>query len=358
MPGPVENPPPKTIRALCLPNRKQAGKFAGSSEGETPDPAKRPHFLSECGVTAVLYDRNDAPINPLANWGVFYAGFDLARAVKILLFERKADVVVAIFENTALFLLLFRRIFRFRPKMVLLEISPRGWWIRDRVLDFVVPRADYIIALTTNSSDYVQRYYRPRCPVRVLSAGVNELFYAPLEREREFDIVSVGDDGSRDFPTLLEAIRTMSCSLVLKTGRLVSVPPEMNDRVKVINGRISYARLRELYAMARIVCVPLIPSDNPGGISTLLEAMAMGKPLVVSDHGTTRDHLTDGVEGLVVPPRDAVAMREAFQRLLGNPALAAELGVRARARVMRDFAMPVRARKLAALLREAAGAAP
>ncbi|MGH9434558.1 MAG: hypothetical protein ACRD06_01005, partial [Terriglobia bacterium] len=156
----------------------------------------------------------------------FYAGFDPMGALRILLFERKADIIVGCFEYTVFLILLLRRLFFFRPRMLLLDVSPRGWWIRDRILDLVLSRVDYIITLSTNSSEYVQRCYRPRCPVRVLSQGVDEVFYRPLERKQQFDIASVGDDWSRDFATLLEATRTLSCSLVLKTSRPVSVPPE------------------------------------------------------------------------------------------------------------------------------------
>ena len=348
--------PAQHIRALFLPGTRQAGKFSGPFEGETPDPSRRPDFLYEYGVRAILCDRNNAPLNPFANSSVLYAGLDPARAVRIVLFERRADVVICISENTAIFLLLLRRIFFFRPKVVLLEVSPRGWWIRDRILNFVVPRVDCIITLTTDSRNYVERTYRPKGPIHVVTSGVNEVFYVPRERTPEFDVLSLGEDGSRDFTTLLEAGRTMRCTLLVKTSQALSVPPEMKERVKILKNRISFAQLRELYAAARIVCIPLIPSDNAGGITTLLEAMAMGKPLVVSDHGTTRDHLTHGREGLIVPSRDPSAMRDALQKLLENPVFAADLGARARARVMREFAMPARAGKLAAVLRKVAGA--
>ncbi|MGH7104839.1 MAG: glycosyltransferase family 4 protein [Acetobacteraceae bacterium] len=346
----------RPIRAVILTGRARTRKLTDRSEGETP--GSRLDYLSEGGVTAIVRDRNESLINPLANVNTFYAGFDPMGALRILLFERKADIIVGCFEYTVFLILLLRRLFFFRPRMLLLDVSPRGWWIRDRILDLVLSRVDYIITLSTNSSEYVQRCYRPRCPVRVLSQGVDEVFYRPLERKQQFDIASVGDDWSRDFATLLEATRTLSCSLVLKTSRPVSVPPEMSHRVTLISERISYENLRELYAAARVVCVPLKPSDNPGGINTILEAMAMGKAIVASDHGTTRDHLSDGRDGLVVPPRDPLAMRKALERLLANPGLAAELGERARARVMRDFAKPVRNRRLAVLLRDAAGAAP
>lgn len=288
--------------------------------------------------------------------GTFWAGLDVVRALYILLCRRHVDVVVPVFENTGLFLVMLRRLFMFRPKIVLLEVSPFGWKPRDMVRRIVLPRVDHVIALTEHSRQDVLRAHGRAVPVSVLSSGVDAAFYAPRSRPPTTDVLAVGDNYSRDFHTLLEACRELDCSITLKTRKKLTIPSDMERRVTIIRDRISDVELRELYAAARIVCLPLVPTENPGGISTLLEAMAMGKPIVASEHGTVRDHLLHGREGLVVPPRDAGAMREAIATLLREPALAHSLGVAARRRVVAEFAMAVRNAKLAKLLREIAGA--
>jgi len=65
---------------------------------------------------------------------------------------------------------------------------------------------------------------------------------------------------------------------------------------------------------------------------TLLEAMAAGRAVVVTDVGDNRRIVQDGRAGLVVPPRDAPAIAEAVLRLLEGPRAAADLGQVARER--------------------------
>lgn len=76
------------------------------------------------------------------------------------------------------------------------------------------------------------------------------------------------------------------------------------------------------------------------GIPTaVLEAMAGGLPVVVSECGGVREAVTDGVEGLVVPLRDSPAAAEALATLWRDPARAAEMGAAGRARVVSEFAL-------------------
>lgn len=69
----------------------------------------------------------------------------------------------------------------------------------------------------------------------------------------------------------------------------------------------------------------------------LLEGMAAGCAVVGSAVPGVREVLDDGVDGLLVPGADAVAMADALERLLRDDALATRLGLAARARALRDF---------------------
>ena len=64
------------------------------------------------------------------------------------------------------------------------------------------------------------------------------------------------------------------------------------------------------------------------------EAMAHGRPVVATAVGGLVDAVEDGVTGLLVPPRDAAALRAALERLLGDPELRRSLGAAARERVV------------------------
>ena len=65
---------------------------------------------------------------------------------------------------------------------------------------------------------------------------------------------------------------------------------------------------------------------------TLLEGAMFGKPLISSEIGTGSSYVNiDGVTGIVVPPNDPVALRDAMRRLGQDEALATKMGRCARA---------------------------
>jgi trehalose synthase len=70
---------------------------------------------------------------------------------------------------------------------------------------------------------------------------------------------------------------------------------------------------------------------------TVAEAMWKARPVVVSGVGGIRDQVVDGVNGLIVDPRDLPAFGDAVCRLLDDTDLAARLGVAARESVRENF---------------------
>lgn len=76
--------------------------------------------------------------------------------------------------------------------------------------------------------------------------------------------------------------------------------------------------------------------EEPFGL-VVTEAMAMQKPVVGFASGALPEIVTDGVEGLLVPPKDTGALADALIQLLRDPARRAEMGRRGRERVLRDF---------------------
>ncbi|HJU37606.1 MAG TPA: glycosyltransferase family 4 protein, partial [Gaiellaceae bacterium] len=67
------------------------------------------------------------------------------------------------------------------------------------------------------------------------------------------------------------------------------------------------------------------------------EALAFGRPVVAAAGGALLELVADGETGLLVPPRDASALRAAVQRLLADPELRERLGREARVRALQRF---------------------
>lgn len=93
---------------------------------------------------------------------------------------------------------------------------------------------------------------------------------------------------------------------------------------------------RPLTALAALDVV-VLPSRTEGLPQSLLEAMALGRPVVASAVGAVPDALDHGGAGLLVPPEDPGALRAALARLLNDADLARRLAAAAHERVMRIY---------------------
>lgn len=89
----------------------------------------------------------------------------------------------------------------------------------------------------------------------------------------------------------------------------------------------------------RLLDLALLPSRMEGFSQSLLEAMALGKPVIASAAGGNRELVTDGVDGLLVAPLDSAAWAAAIQRVLGDAALGTRLGEAARRTARERFAL-------------------
>lgn len=86
------------------------------------------------------------------------------------------------------------------------------------------------------------------------------------------------------------------------------------------------------------------------GVS-IIEASAMGLPVVVSDAEGFMETAVDGVTGLVVPRNDPAAAAESMFRLLQDPGLRARLGAAGRAHVAANYSWPICIEKMSAIYR-------
>lgn len=109
----------------------------------------------------------------------------------------------------------------------------------------------------------------------------------------------------------------------------------VDGRVRFL-GRISQEALPRLYAAADLFVLPSVSRLEAFGIAAL-EAMASGRPVVVTDIPGVREVIEEGREGLLAEPVNPQDLAEKIQRLLADPALRAEMGRRGREKVLSTF---------------------
>lgn len=114
---------------------------------------------------------------------------------------------------------------------------------------------------------------------------------------------------------------------------------------------------RDIAAFMALSDAVVLASVREGLPYVLLEALALGRPVVATQVGGVPEVVQDGEAGLLVPPRRPDRLAEAILYVLRNPAEAARLGQNGRERVLREFTAEAMARKTAEVYREVLGAA-
>ena len=111
--------------------------------------------------------------------------------------------------------------------------------------------------------------------------------------------------------------------------------PEATVRQWVAEGLVSWlGHVDDMPALLGTVHAVVLPSYREGLPKGLIEAGACGLPLITTDVPGCREVVTNGVDGLLVPVKNASALAHAIARLQDEPGLREKLGLAARAKAL------------------------
>lgn len=234
---------------------------------------------------------------------------------------------------------------------------PAAKWHTERAIRRSLGGLDHVFFFgDADRNEAIRRYGLARENTSIFHFGVDTDFWCPPEREIEFQgALAVGSDPSRDYGTLLAA--DIAMPLFLLTRLPVQVPAGRDDvtlvRGSLHAGAVSDNELRELYRRATVVAVPLHDVWQPTGQSVTMQAMACGRPVVLTrGRGLwDTDTLVDGQNCILVPPGDSGAWTKAIGKLAGDPELRENMGAAARETAKNRFSLYRMDQSVAALVR-------
>ena len=117
---------------------------------------------------------------------------------------------------------------------------------------------------------------------------------------------------------------------------------ELEQRAKNLNltGHLFFTGQRnDVPQIMREIDISVLPSLSESFSNTLLESMANGLPVVATSVGGNPEVITDGDNGILVPPADATALSRGMAQLLDSPDLARRLGLAAREKVAKEYSL-------------------
>lgn len=126
------------------------------------------------------------------------------------------------------------------------------------------------------------------------------------------------------------------------------------DDYVFLRGAQPYEKILEAYGRADLFALPCVIADNGGrdiSPNSLIEAMAMGLPVISTQLSAIPEIIEHGVSGILVPPNDDAVLADAMQALLQDQAKRRALGANARARVVHRYDGQKNVSQFAALFR-------
>lgn len=349
---------------------------------------RRPVLLTVSGsVPTDLDDQVSAGHRPRADYRVLQASFDadlvdretalaatgrLGRSIHRVLgvgallgwfcFRRRRDyeVIVTDGEQAGIPFALLSRFFgrgRARHMMIVHILSAPK---KARLMRWTrcASQIDRFLVYCTWQAEFIHSFLRVPAEHIVLSTFmVDTMFFDPqtVEVPRRKMICSAGLE-RRDYPTLMAAVAGLDVEVVIAAASPWSKQADSTESAEIPSNveirRLDLDELRDLYAACQFVVMPLVHVDFQAGITTILEAMSMGRPVVCTTTPGQTDTIIDGATGRYVPPGDAAALRDVIQSLLDDNETADALGAAARQWTIDNADIDVYAQRLSAAVSE------
>lgn len=272
----------------------------------------------------------------------------------------RADCLVATGGNIAFALAALARIGVIRKPIVgiqcgVLNFQHSAW--RRRLSGALLRRMHTHLFGEAELAPMRQSFDLPADVISVNIFGVDTNFWRPDPATPRDIVLAIGNDGRRDFDTLVAAAKDIAAPvhIVTKLPLPEPLPPDVTHHRGSWHGtELSDERIRELYQRARVVVVPLRPSNQPSGQSVTLQAMACGCPVVLTEtEGLwSREQIIDRENIVLVPPGDSEKLAAAINQLFADPTSAERLAEAGREATVRCGNINAFAERVAASCRQ------
>lgn len=240
--------------------------------------------------------------------------------------QANTDGVISVFPQLAL-MLAIKKIFSRRKFPVIawcFNVGAKPSKAKTFISKILLKQVDVFVVHSRGEVESLYRWFGiPRDKIRFVHLQRAPIEILSGENSSDPFIVAMGS-ANRDYGTLISAVREVDikCKIVASSRTIdaTNLPPN----VEVING-LTASECHLLAQQARVNVIPLADVETASGQVTIVEAMRMGRPIVVTEGVGSVDYIKDGFDGLLVPPQDAPALKRQIERLWNSEELRTRL---------------------------------
>lgn len=255
---------------------------------------------------------------------------------------KTADVLFCANDSIGLGVLFWKRLgFIKTDVIVMVQAIPerikhfRHVWPVRWFISWLLQKALIILTFTSLvQADFIADFKLDKDKLRTFPFGVDTDFWKNMpETKKEGFIISIGNDGNRDYQTLVEALPE-DVKLKIVTKRTVDTK---NKAVEILSG-LSNEIVRELYNQASFAVIPSIKLKNESpGQSTAMQLMACGTAVIIPRLPTMEEIFTDKEDCLFYEPENISDLREKIKTLLEDKTLKDKIVIGGQKKVLENF---------------------
>jgi glycosyltransferase involved in cell wall biosynthesis len=205
--------------------------------------------------------------------------------------------------------------------------NPRGW--RLKLAAWSLRRVDRMLVYFKDSSVFVRWFGIPTSRFHYVPFKINGIEWIEKAAPSDAGYIFCGGRSRRDFATLFAAVERLGYPVKVVTSPEADMRPhgstmaglKIPPNVEVSTNDQSAEFFIRTMAAARLAVIPIVrDSTTQAGIGVYLQAMALGKCVIVSESLGVGDVLS-GREAIIVPAGEPEALREAIERAWKDDAL-------------------------------------
>ncbi|MBD2336874.1 glycosyltransferase family 4 protein [Calothrix sp. FACHB-156] len=302
---------------------------------------------------------------------------DLDQQLRVIFIAHNYDLIYSTCQTSTLLLGLLRIVGIFRtPLVVKLERPFKKNQLNQILVNFFAQAHDKILCLSSQTVNRLKNDFGvDKDKLALLDWGpdlpsYDDYKFPDYDISAEKVFVSAGNE-SRDYNTLAQAFNEIDSPLKIYCSRKsaptinphspnITIQYSQRETLALAWKAISWQDLLSEYAKAYAITIPLyipphrIDTTPLYGVTSLLDAMAMGKPVIMTKHRQANIDVEKEKIGLWVEPGDVKGWQQAVNYLLEHPEEAQEMGKRGRILAEQKYNLEIFGSQLARALKTSA----